>query len=50
MTTGPKYLKEVFGIRYKLKTGVMTSLKDKDIVQAKSQVEMISDCKALNRT
>ena len=49
MIANLEYIREISDIRYKLKTGIMTKLKDKEKLQAKGQVEMTLDCMTLSR-
>ena len=49
MTIGLKYIRKIFGIRYKLNTSVITRPKDKGKAQTKSQVKMLLNYKTLGR-
>lgn len=50
MTAGSEYIREIFGIKYKLKTDVIIRSKDKDKAQAKGLTKMAPDCRALGKT
>ena len=48
MIVDPEYIREVFGIRYKLKTSFMTKLKDDNKAKAKDIMKIVSDCRILS--
>lgn len=50
MVVSLRYIKKVSDIRYRFKTSITTSLKDKNKAHAKNREKMASDSKKLNRT
>ena len=49
MAIVPEYIRKIFSIRCRLKTGVMTKSKDKNKAKAKSQAKILSDYRAWSK-